>query len=207
MKPVATHGARINDFCTWRGLLVLAGTRPDASPDGHYYRAADDAAAAGLWFGAIDDLYKLGAPAGEGGPWKDTAVRAGEASDPYLTAGFGNEAVTLSHDGRQPVRFTIEVDFLANGSWRRYAVVEGPAGKGVTHAVSRRLCRALGADRQRSQRQSDSLVQIDWTAASDEGHRWLVSPRDTRCWLLGIGVWFQADYSSLTNASPFSDSW
>ncbi len=133
MKPVATHGARISDFCTWRGLLVLAGTRPNASPDGHYFRAADDGRGAGLWFGAVDDLYKLGAPAGEGGPWKDSAVTAGEASDPYLMTGFGNQSATLSHDGITPVRFTIEVDFLANGSWRPYAVVDVPVGKGVTH--------------------------------------------------------------------------
>ena len=26
MKPVASHRARIADFATWRGLLVLAGT-------------------------------------------------------------------------------------------------------------------------------------------------------------------------------------
>src|SRR5262249_13002530 len=72
MKPVASHHARITDFCTWRGLLVLAGTNLQAPADGHLFRAATSGA--GLWFGAIDDLYKLGAPEGEGGPWKDTPV-------------------------------------------------------------------------------------------------------------------------------------
>ena len=47
---------------------------------------------------------------------------------------FGRKAVTLSHDSSSPARFTIEIDFLANGSWRRYAVVDVPAGDRVTHA-------------------------------------------------------------------------
>ena len=96
MKPVASHRARIADFATWRGLLVLAGTRRDAWPDGHYF--ASGAAGDGLWFGAVDDLYKLGAPVGEGGPWKDTAIKAGEASDPFLMTNFGRKSVALSHD-------------------------------------------------------------------------------------------------------------
>jgi hypothetical protein len=131
MKPVASHRARIVDFSTWRGLLVLAGTRADALPDGHFFRAGDSGA--GLWFGAVDDLYKLGAPHGEGGPWKDTAIAAGQPSDPYLMTNFGRKSLTASHDGDQTVRFTIEVDFLADGSWRKHAVIEVPAGRQITH--------------------------------------------------------------------------
>jgi hypothetical protein len=28
IKPVATHHRQIKDFCTWRGLMVLTGTKP-----------------------------------------------------------------------------------------------------------------------------------------------------------------------------------
>ena len=42
----------------------------------------------GLWFGAIDDLWKLGKPVGVGGPWKHTAVKAGKPSDAYLMTGY-----------------------------------------------------------------------------------------------------------------------
>jgi hypothetical protein len=131
MKPVSTHRARITDFATWRGMLVLAGTRADAAPDGHYFRTSD--AGAGLWFGAIDDLYRLGAPAGEGGPWKDTPIRAGVPSDPYIMTNFGAKTAALSHDGAQPVRFTIEVDFAGEGRWYRYAVVDVAAGQTAKH--------------------------------------------------------------------------
>jgi hypothetical protein len=133
MKPIASHRAHITDFCTWRGLLVLAGTNLQAPADGHLFRAA--ASGAGLWFGAIDDLYKLGAPAGEGGPWKDTAVKAGEPSDPYLMTNFGRKTVALSHDSTDPVSFTIQVDFLADGSWNTLEVVEVPPGQTIDYRL------------------------------------------------------------------------
>lgn len=72
MRPIATHNKKIMDFCTWRGLLVLSGTRPDAKADGHYFSKGNN----GLWFGAIDDLWKLGKPRGEGGVWKKNRCKS-----------------------------------------------------------------------------------------------------------------------------------
>ena len=135
MKPVSSHGARITDFATWRGLLVLAGTRADASPDGHFFPArTGQGPGAGLWFGAVDDLYHLGTPVGEGGPWKNTVVRAGEPSDPYLMTNFGRKSLTLSHGLERTVRVTIEVDVLADGTWFRYATLDVPTGQPLEHA-------------------------------------------------------------------------
>ncbi len=130
MKPVASHGARIADFATWRGLLVIAGTRRDATPDGHYFAGPGGD---GLWFGAIDDLYKLGAPVGEGGPWNQSAVAPGEPSDPFLMTNFGRKSVTLSHDRDRTLKFTIEVDFVAGNIWHQYAVIDVPAGEPLVH--------------------------------------------------------------------------
>jgi hypothetical protein len=131
MKPIASHRAWIADFCTWRGLLVIAGTRVDARPDGHYFRAAENGH--GLWFGAIDDLYALGVPEGEGGPWKDTTISAGRPSDPYLMTNYGRKSVAFEHDRDASVRFTIEVDFLADDSWHEYTTVDAPPGRSITH--------------------------------------------------------------------------
>jgi hypothetical protein len=131
MKPVASHRARIADFCTWRGLLVIAGTRIDATPDGHFFRADDSGV--GLWFGAIDDLYKLGSPVGEGGPWKDSVIQAGQPSDPYLMTNFGRKSLTLSHDAADTVRVTIQVDFLADGSWHTYSIIDVAPGRETIH--------------------------------------------------------------------------
>ena len=132
IRPVCTHNRRIFDFATWRGMLVLSGNLADAKADGHY--VASDDGKAGLWFGNVDDLWRFGDPRGEGGPWRDTAVTAGKASDPYLMTGYARKTVRLSHDAKADVHFTIEVDFLGDGTWHTYETVTVPVGKTVTHA-------------------------------------------------------------------------
>ncbi len=131
IKPVCTHNKRITDFCSWRGLLVVAGCRADARPDGHYFPIGDDRG--GLWFGDLDDLWKLGKPIGRGGPWLDTRVESGELSDPYLMTGYDRKSVELSHDAKGDASFTILVDVAADGQWLPYATVSVPAGRTVTH--------------------------------------------------------------------------
>lgn len=133
IKPVCTHDKQITDFCSWRGLLVLAGNRTDAdSSAGHYLKSEDGRV--GLWLGDIDDLWKLGKPRGQGGPWHQTAVTADEPSDPYLMTGYDKKRVELSHNADQPVNVTIEVDIACDGSWLPYATLSVPAGEKLTHA-------------------------------------------------------------------------
>jgi hypothetical protein len=131
LKPVTTHDKQIDDFCSYRGLLVLTGTRKDAKPDGHFFGTNDGKQ--GLWFGDIDDLWKLGKPRGHGGPLLKTSVKANQSSDPYLMNGYDKKSVVLSHDSPDPVRFTIEVDFLADDKWHTYKTIEVPVGGTVTH--------------------------------------------------------------------------
>lgn len=130
IKPVSTHNRAIADFCSWRGMLVLAGTSAGAKPDGRHFASADGAV--GLWFGQVDDLWRLGKPTGRGGPWRETAVQAGQPSDPYLMTNYDRKRLTVSHDATAPVAFTIEVDFDHAG-WRPYAVITVEPGKPVTH--------------------------------------------------------------------------
>ena len=132
IKPICTHNKRIADFCSWRGMLVMSGCRADAKPDGHYFAAPDGSA--GLWFGDVDDLWKMGKPRGAGGPWRETPVPAGKTSDPYLMAGYDRKTLAISHDAPEAVTFTIEVDVLGNGTWVRYATIDAPAGLETTHA-------------------------------------------------------------------------
>ena len=132
LKPVCTHNKRITDFCSWRGLLVMAGCRADAKPDGHYFQPPDGAT--GLWFGDVDDLWKMGKPHGVGGPWRNTPVAADRPSDPYLMAGYDRKTLAISHDAPEAVTFTIEVDVLGDGTWVRYASIEAPAGRETIHA-------------------------------------------------------------------------
>lgn len=123
-KPVCSHTKTIVDFCSWRGLVVLTGTRQDALADGHFFA---DSQGRGLWFGALDDLWKLGKPRGEGGPWLDTPVQAGEPSDPYMMTNFDRKSLVLSHDAETAVNFTLEVDFAHHAfhPWRTVTVAAG----------------------------------------------------------------------------------
>ena len=129
LKPVCSHSKQIMDFCTWRGLLVLSGTRPAAKPNGHLFSGP---AGLGLWFGQVDDLWKLGKPVGSGGPWRDTPVQAGVPSDPYLMTNYDRKTIELSHGADGDVTITIEVDFDHHG-WHVYKKFAVPPGKTVSH--------------------------------------------------------------------------
>jgi hypothetical protein len=131
IKPVCTHGKRITDFCSWRGLLVLAGLRADAQPDGHTIVSEDGQAA--LWCGDVDDLWAMGKPRGVGGPWQQSATQANVPSDPYLMTGYDRKRVELSHQADEAVTFTIEVDFLCRDTWQTYDQIVVPPGQTVTH--------------------------------------------------------------------------
>jgi hypothetical protein len=82
IRPICSHDLRITDFGGYRGLFLMSGIKLEAKGSEHILRSDDGKNA--LWAGAIDDLWKLGKPRGEGGPWKATPVKADEKSDPYL---------------------------------------------------------------------------------------------------------------------------
>lgn len=115
VRPICTHLRIIPDFCAFRGLFVLAGnqTTPngDANPVGGQPQA-------GIWFGKTDDLWQWGKPKGWGGPWRAAAVRAGDASDPFLMTGFEKKVLHLTAD--KAVTFTVEIDFLGTESWQLF---------------------------------------------------------------------------------------
>ena len=131
VRPVATHNLRIHDFCSFRGLFLMTGIAADA-PAGnpHLIRSADGKAA--LWAGAIDDIWSMGKPRGQGGPWKDTAVKAGTVSDPYLMTGYDKKSLTLSAD--KDATLTAEIDLSGRGHWVTYQTFPVKAGTPMEHA-------------------------------------------------------------------------
>ena len=130
----------------------------DARPDGHYFAAADSRV--GLWFGDIDDLWKLGKPVGRGGPWLDTAVESGQPSDPYLMAGYDRKSLALSHDAAQAVHFTVEVDVVADGNWLSYATIEVPPRRTITHVFPAGYAAHSGPPQSQPRLQGDGTVQL-----------------------------------------------
>jgi len=129
LRPVASHRKKIYDFMTWRGLLLLSGVRADAPAGEHILKAEDGGAA--LWAGAIDDLWKLGKPVGRGGPWKDSAVKAGAPSDPYLMTGYDRKTLELTAD--RDVNVTLEVDVDHQSGWHAHRTIALRAGEKHTH--------------------------------------------------------------------------
>lgn len=111
VRPIASHLRVTPDFCSYRGLLVLAGDQTDN---------AVGQPQSGLWFGAIDSLSKWGKPTGWGSVWEKEAVAAGAVSDPFLMTGFDKKVVHLANDGAEPANLAIEVDILGDGTWRPY---------------------------------------------------------------------------------------
>jgi len=131
IRPITAHGRMISDFCSWRGMLVLAGADAAAPADANFVRGGPDC---GLWLGKTDDLWQFGKPAGVGGPWLETPVRAGEPSDPYLMADFEHKRVELSHDDAGPVALAIEVDpTVQRKHWQPYQTITVPPGEKITH--------------------------------------------------------------------------
>ncbi|CAG4991618.1 hypothetical protein DYBT9275_00792 [Dyadobacter sp. CECT 9275] len=122
IRPVASHHFRINDYASYRGLLILTGIDIDQALSNEHIIVSDDKKAA-VWAGAIDDLWKLGKPTGQGGPWKNARVEAGVPSDPYLIGFYNQRNLKLSHRSSAAVTFTIEADPVGDGSWMKFKEV------------------------------------------------------------------------------------
>ena len=126
IRPIASHPFAIADYASFNGLLVMTGLEASAAAGPHVVRSADGAAA--VWVGTIDDLWRLGKPRGEGGPWLDAAVKAGEPSDPFLFWGYDERRLRLTHRDNAPVTVRVELDLTGTGLWVLHEQVEVPPG-------------------------------------------------------------------------------
>lgn len=131
VRPIATHTLDIDDYCSWRGLMVMSAARAGSKANDRLVGAK--AGAGALWLGISDDLWQLGKARGEGGPWRDTAVRAGEPSDPYLMTGFSEKTLRLSHDRPAALGVRVDIDLTGSGLWVPYATFNVPAGRTFEH--------------------------------------------------------------------------
>lgn len=128
IRPVATHGLKVNDYVSYRGMLVMTGIDAEkASNNPHIFRSADNKCS--VWAGAIDDLWKLGKPVGKGGPWVDSAVEAGVPSDAYLFGMYDDRTLTLTQKSDKPVEITIQFDPTGDNVWMNYKTYRVEPGK------------------------------------------------------------------------------
>ena len=132
IRPIASHPFAINDYASYRGLLVMSGLKNEYKVDDQHLFGTPDRTAR-IWAGVIDDLWKLGKPTGKGGPWLNTQVKADTPSDPYLFGGYDQRELSLSHKEKTPVVFKVEIDPSGDGTWFSYQDFEVPPGETVTH--------------------------------------------------------------------------
>lgn len=122
VRPIASHNLGINDYASYRGMLLMSGCNAD-NADNPRIVTSDDGKLS-LWAGVIDDLWELGKPTGNGGPWVDRHVSAGEYSEPYLIGFYDRRTLNLSHKSDHKVKFTVEADPTGEGDWMHYADFE-----------------------------------------------------------------------------------
>ncbi len=128
IRPVCSHLRIVGDFCSWNGLLVMAGDQTTPISDSNPHAGQPQA---NLWFGKTDDLWGWGKPAGWGGPFYETPVTAGRPSDPYLMTGFEHKCLHAATD--RPMGVHVEVDITGAGHWVTAARLKCPGGEGVSH--------------------------------------------------------------------------
>ncbi len=128
IRPVASHNFRIHDYASYRGMLIMTGIDQKTANGNPHVIVSEDGNAA-IWAGVIDDLWQAGKPVGEGGPWKNSAVKASVASDPYLIGFYDQRSLSLSHDSKEAVTFKIEVEPIGHGPWMTYQEVTVKSGE------------------------------------------------------------------------------
>ncbi|MDX1981649.1 MAG: hypothetical protein SFV51_15375 [Bryobacteraceae bacterium] len=116
VKPICQHLRIIPDYCAFRGLLALGGNQTTPNSENNPLGGQPQS---GLWLGKTDDLWSWGRPQGWGGPWRKTAVRRDQPSDPFLMTGFRDKCLHLATD--KAAEFDLEIDFLGDGGWKPYA--------------------------------------------------------------------------------------
>lgn len=119
IRPIASHNLQINDYASYSGLFVISGIDPEKNTNNPHIFTSDDKKAA-IWAGAIDDLWKLGKPVGEGGPWVNTPIKKHVHSDPYLFGFYDERSLQLTHKGKSNVVFTVEIDPSGDHEWVTY---------------------------------------------------------------------------------------
>jgi hypothetical protein len=131
IKPISSHQFVVNDYNSYRGMLILTGIDPVLMKGNPRVILSNDRKCA-VWVGVIDDLWKLGKPTGHGGPWVNAVVTANEFSMPYLFSGYDRKELMITQKSEHSIFLTIEIDPLGEEDWVKYKTVEVAPGKTFT---------------------------------------------------------------------------
>ena len=132
IRPVSSHKFAINDYASYRGMMMFTGIDHSKAEENAHIVLSEDGKAA-VWAGAIDDLWKMGKPVGHGGPWVETPVKAGEPSDAFLIGFYDKRTMQLTHSNSGDATFTVEVDPTGDGQWFKYGDFKVTPGQTFEH--------------------------------------------------------------------------
>ena len=127
IRPIATHNLKIDDYASHFGLLFMTGLNDQTN---ERVISSEDGKAI-VWTGVIDDLWKLGKPRGEGGPWKGHYAKANNPSDPYLMTGYDKKSVSILAD--KEAEITLQIDIDGTGVWMDYKSFPVKAGEALNY--------------------------------------------------------------------------
>ncbi len=122
IRPRSAYLKVIGDYTRWNDGLVF-GCDDSAQKEFLNKRKAKGSlegpgqSNSNLWFTPLDAPDQFGPNTAEGAVWLNEAVKAGEASEPFLFAGWDNRSAWVQNHGDAPVVVTFEVDKTGNGTW------------------------------------------------------------------------------------------
>jgi hypothetical protein len=122
IRPRSAYLKVIGDFARWRDELVF-GCDDSAQKEFLNTRLAKGGIGgpgqsnSNLWFAAPDTPDRLGPATAGGAVWLSEPVAAGQPSEPFLFAGWPQRMAWLRNEGREAVRFSIEIDRAGRGDW------------------------------------------------------------------------------------------
>lgn len=141
IAPRSNYLKVIGDFCRWNDRLVL-GCDDSAKSEFLNTRAfkakhaSPGQSNSNLWFVEPARLDLLGPAIGRGSVWLREDVQAGKASDPYLFCGYDHRQLHLTHAGREPVTFVLEVDRKGSNEWQPLSEIEVAPGAAVSRVFA-----------------------------------------------------------------------
>jgi hypothetical protein len=119
-------------------MLIITGINIRPGKKNPHIIVSDDGLAA-VWAGVIDDLWKLGKPVGKGGPWKNSTVKSGEPSDPYLFGFYDKRKLSLTHDAADSVMFKVQFQPVGHGPWMTWEEFSVKPGETLSYEFPRWL--------------------------------------------------------------------
>ncbi|OFX29433.1 MAG: hypothetical protein A2W92_13400, partial [Bacteroidetes bacterium GWA2_42_15] len=133
IRPRSAYLKVIGDFARWNDQLVIGCDDACISENNYERKIKGNMAGTGqsnsnLWFTSLSAPDSLGTSMAEGAVWLSEQVDAGEASDPFLFAGWDYRSAWIKNEGTQTVLFTFKIDENGNNSWKN--LIEVPVKKG-----------------------------------------------------------------------------